>query len=223
MQEVPAGQDEFKTAFSSLTNGSSGPFRSQTHPSISSEYAQFTELVFACALSYQWQFNGTNLANATAAILALANVQPTVAGNYVVVVTNSLSAATSSVAALVVAVVPDPQLSAALGAALSRAHSPDQGNPDLAGLGSLWACNYEITNLSGLELAVNLTNLNLAGNAIGDLGVLTNLNHLSSLEVQNNSVADLSALAALTNLQHLALGGNPINRPQNEGVYRRED
>src|ERR1039458_2442989 len=50
MQEVPAGQDEFKTAFSSLTNGSSGPFRSQTHPSISSEYAQFTELVFACAL-----------------------------------------------------------------------------------------------------------------------------------------------------------------------------
>ena len=62
-----------------------------------------------------------------------------------------------------------------------------------------------------MELAANLTNLSLAGNAISDLGPLTNLQHLGSLEVQNNFVADLSALTALTNLHHLAAGGNPIN------------
>ena len=162
-------------------------------------------------LSYQWRFNGTNLANATAATLAFTNVQLTDAGSYVVVVTNSFSAATSSVATLVVGVVPDPQLKAALRSALSRTDYPRTSSEDLAALSSLWACNYEITNLSGLEWAANLTNLNLAGNAISDLGVLTNLIHLSSLEVQDNFVADLSALAALTNLHHLAVGGNPIH------------
>ena len=173
--------------------------------------ASFTVTAAGVApLSYQWQANGTNLADATAATLTFTNVQPTDAGNYVVVVTNSFGAATSSVATLVVGIVPDPQLKAALCSALSRTNDPGTNNADLAALSSLWACNYEITNLSGLELASNLTNLNLAGNAIRDLGVLRNLKRLGSLEVQDNFVSDLSALAALTNLHHLAVGGNPI-------------
>lgn len=53
-------------------------------------------------LSFQWRRNGTNLPGATAATLALANVQPAQAGSYVVVVTNSAGAATSAVATLTV-------------------------------------------------------------------------------------------------------------------------
>jgi uncharacterized repeat protein (TIGR03806 family) len=53
-------------------------------------------------LYYQWQLNGTNLIGATSNAFSLANVQLTDAGNYAVVVTNSLGVVISSNAALVV-------------------------------------------------------------------------------------------------------------------------
>jgi hypothetical protein len=53
-------------------------------------------------LSYQWQFNSTNIAGATANSLTLTNVQPGQAGNYLVVVSNALGAVTSSNAVLAV-------------------------------------------------------------------------------------------------------------------------
>ncbi len=57
------------------------------------------------ALSYQWQFNGTNLAGKTASSLILTNVANTNAGNYTVVVhdnSSSFSSVTSSVAVMTV-------------------------------------------------------------------------------------------------------------------------
>lgn len=57
-------------------------------------------------LSYQWQFNGTNTAGATASSLTLTNVQPDQAGSYLVIVSNALGVATSSNAVL--AVIPPP-------------------------------------------------------------------------------------------------------------------
>jgi lysophospholipase L1-like esterase len=57
-------------------------------------------------LQYQWQFNGLPLGNATNTAIALANVQVSNAGNYTVVVTNGLGAATSAPAALTVLVPP---------------------------------------------------------------------------------------------------------------------
>jgi len=46
-------------------------------------------------LRYQWQREGTNLPNATNPSLVLANVQPTQAGNYAVIVTNAIGQPTS--------------------------------------------------------------------------------------------------------------------------------
>jgi len=60
----------------------------------------------APALNYQWQFNSTNVAGATASSLILTNVQPGQAGDYLVIVSNALGAVTSSNAVLVV--VPSP-------------------------------------------------------------------------------------------------------------------
>jgi hypothetical protein len=57
-------------------------------------------------LYYQWRFNGTNLAGATAATISLTNIQPWNAGNYQVVVTNAGGAATSVSASLSVLGVP---------------------------------------------------------------------------------------------------------------------
>src|SRR5208282_849413 len=53
-------------------------------------------------LTYQWQFNGTNLYGATSTSLTLAGVQPANAGSYTVVVTNSVGSVTSAVAVLTV-------------------------------------------------------------------------------------------------------------------------
>jgi alpha-tubulin suppressor-like RCC1 family protein len=50
--------------------------------------------------SYQWNFNGTNIAGATSATLTLTNVQLTQAGNYAVLVTNIYGAAAGSNAVL---------------------------------------------------------------------------------------------------------------------------
>ena len=61
--------------------------------------------VLGC-LSYQWQFNGANIAGASNTNLTLTNVQPTNAGSYTVVVTNSLASVTSAVAVLTVLVPP---------------------------------------------------------------------------------------------------------------------
>ncbi|HWX21374.1 MAG TPA: immunoglobulin domain-containing protein [Candidatus Binatia bacterium] len=58
-------------------------------------------------LSYQWQFNGTNLAGATATSLSLTNVQSANGGNYTVVASNSLNAAVSMIATLTVLSAPN--------------------------------------------------------------------------------------------------------------------
>ncbi len=83
----------------------------QTHPQ-SQAVANGASVQFSVAASgeiapsYQWRFNGVNLANATTTQLRLTNVQPTDAGDYTVFVTNPFGAATSQVATLAVTVRP---------------------------------------------------------------------------------------------------------------------
>jgi hypothetical protein len=54
------------------------------------------------AASYQWRFNGTNLSGATSAVVQLANVQPSNAGDYSVGVSNAFGIVTSTAATLTV-------------------------------------------------------------------------------------------------------------------------
>jgi hypothetical protein len=57
-------------------------------------------------LSYQWRFNGTNLAGATTSTLPLSNVQTNNAGAYDVIITNAAGLTASAAAML--AVTPPP-------------------------------------------------------------------------------------------------------------------
>jgi sugar lactone lactonase YvrE len=57
-------------------------------------------------ISYQWQFNGTNLVGATNAFLIVTNVQPSQASAYQVIVSNSLGIATSQPAQVSVQIAP---------------------------------------------------------------------------------------------------------------------
>ncbi len=104
---------------------------------------------------------------------------------------------------------------------------------DMLRLGHLEASARQITDLTGLEHAVNLTSLSLDqnqirdikplagstilgglqlnGNSISDLSPLAGMTNLGSLDLRENSVSDLSPLVGLTVLEHLELSNNSIS------------
>ncbi len=59
------------------------------------------------AVTYQWQFNGSGIANATSSFLRVTNVQYANMGNYRVVVSNAFGVVTSAVARLTTDLVPE--------------------------------------------------------------------------------------------------------------------
>ena len=99
-------------------------------------------------------------------------------------------------------------------------------------LGSIIAADRQITDLTGLEHAVNtqdlflnsnqirdltpltgateLTNLEISENPISDITPLTKLKNLSELSCRNAQIRDIAPLARLTNLTKLDFSGNPI-------------
>ena len=81
---------------------------------------------------------------------------------------------------------------------------------DLHTLTALSAAGSEITDLTGLENAVNLTFLDLDDNQISDLSALSDLGNLVSVFVRNNDIVDLRPLSGLTNLTVLNFRGNQI-------------
>lgn len=125
--------------------------------------------------------------------------------------------------------IPDPGLKAAIENAL---WVTDPTSADMLRLTYLEGQARHITNLTGLEYAVNLQGLSLRFNQIGDLQPLAGLHNLTSLslndnritdvsplsglirlsllDIHNNRIADISALGGLVNVTTLALRENPI-------------
>ncbi|MCE2415289.1 hypothetical protein J4G07_14945 [Candidatus Poribacteria bacterium] len=68
----------------------------------------------------------------------------------------------------------------------------------------------EISDLTGLEYAVDLTNLSIHGNPIRDLTPLSNLKFLTLLFISGCLIEDVLPLAHLPNLEYLALTHNRI-------------
>ena len=66
-------------------------------------------------------------------------------------------------------------------------------------------------NLTGLEHATNLTQLNLSGNRIADLTPIARLNNLISLSLSSNQLSSLTPLENLTSLKSLDLSANGVN------------
>jgi internalin A len=171
------------------------------------------------AASFRWQRNGMDLADdsrisgAATDTLQITGVSTADAGVYRVRVwdpwftTNSLTAQLMIITNVVFA---DPNLEAAvrdqlgiLGGELTTA--------DLATMTSLDAGGRSITNLSGLEAAVNLNWLRLADNrGIQSFEPLTYLSVLNVLFVDGCGLSDLSGIARLTRLGHLGIGNNLI-------------
>ncbi len=93
---------------------------------------------------------------------------------------------------------------------------------EMATLTELRAPNADISDLTGLETAVNIQRLDLGreyvsaegrfinSNTISDLTPLMVLTQLTVLDLNDNAISDISALSGLTNLVVLRLGANVI-------------
>ena len=66
-----------------------------------------------------------------------------------------------------------------------------------------------VGSLTGLELAVNLSDVSLRHNAVSDLSPLAGL-PLVQLSLRHNAVSDLSPVAGMASLKGLYLSGNPL-------------
>ena len=107
--------------------------------------------------------------------------------------------------------IPDPNLRAAIAAELGKASGDPITTSDMVALRSLRARESNISDLTGLEHAINLTRLHLRDNSISDLSLLAGLTDLTSLDLSGNSISDITSLSGVTNLTKLYLSGNSIS------------
>lgn len=107
--------------------------------------------------------------------------------------------------------IPDPKLRKSLNSAFGMPEDAPLTEAQLGGLTILWAGSEGITDLTGIEHAVNLEELELSGNWISDLSPLSGLSSLEKLYLSKNEITDLSPLAGMTGLQHLYLEENTIS------------
>ena len=107
--------------------------------------------------------------------------------------------------------MPDPNLRTAIETELGKASGAPITADEMATLPRLEAPEADISNLIGLEHAINLKKLNLWGNSVKDLSPLAGLTNLTELYLGINSAPDLSPLVGLTNLESLFLDANGIS------------
>ena len=110
--------------------------------------------------------------------------------------------------------IPDPNLRAKIENTLGKASGAAFTIGEMAMLTQLDVQNAKISNLTGLEYAINLTTLVLRDNSVSDISALRNLTQLTTLVLASNSILDLSPLVANTGLgqgDEVDVRGNPLN------------
>ena len=107
--------------------------------------------------------------------------------------------------------MPDPALRQAIREELKLPADEPLTKEAMLQLTRLYAIEKDIVNVQGLEFAVNLTGLDLAGNAIKDISPLQSLTQLTHLGLGSTNLSDLSPLASLTALIDLDLGDNQLS------------
>ncbi len=101
-------------------------------------------------LSYQWNFNGTNILDATNSSLTLNNVLPAEAGNYSVLVTNLFGATNSSVGVLTV-ILP-----------------PTNCTPPSSGLVAWWPGQFNALDIAGADNGILTSNVSFDAGIVGE-------------------------------------------------------
>ena len=108
--------------------------------------------------------------------------------------------------------IPDLNLHAAIAEALGKSPNAPITVEDMEKLGPY--LNMEsrgIRDLTGLQFATNLIELDLDDNEISDLSPIAGLINLRDLDFPDNPVSDLSPIAGLINLAIIHAGGTPVS------------
>ena len=82
---------------------------------------------------------------------------------------------------------------------------------EMAALTSIDLQEAVISDLTGLDHAINLTELHLYNNSISDISAVAGLIHLTRLVLRDNPISDISPVAGLTNLTELGFQDNSIS------------
>ena len=106
--------------------------------------------------------------------------------------------------------IPDPNLRAAIEAALGKVPGAVITAADMARLERIEADDAGISDLRGLEAAINLERIEFRRNSISDLSPLKGLTRLDNIKLRDNKITDVSPLAGLTNVNWLGLEDNEI-------------
>ena len=124
--------------------------------------------------------------------------------------------------------IPDPYLAEAISDEVAWGHVVDTENIlDLISIGfptwEYWPPPFDYyvmefhascdgtTDLTGIEYAINLEKLSLAGSHVTYLSPLTDLTKMTDLSLGGNGVSDIGPLANLVNMEWLDLSGNSIS------------
>ena len=142
--------------------------------------AQFTVAATGLApLTYQWAFNGANIAGATNSSLTISNIQPANGGNYAAVVSNSFGAVTSSVAVLTVLLPPNIT-------------SQPASRTNVAGTDATFAVGASGTPAPGFQWQFNGANIN------GATGANLTVSNVQAVNAGNYSVIATNVAGAVT-------------------------
>ena len=109
--------------------------------------------------------------------------------------------------------IPDAALKAAINKTLGsgRPSTQDVTVDELAQITHLSVDSAtKVKNLTGLEKAVNLQELNIDGHEVASLALLSSLTKLTKLTATNNKITSIEPLKNLANINTLLLSGNAI-------------
>lgn len=107
--------------------------------------------------------------------------------------------------------IPDPNLASVVREKLGLSPSEDITKHVMLALIRLNLPNRQITDLTGLEHAINIRSLNFSSNQIQNITPLRKLTKLTSLNLFRNPINDITPLAELKNLTGLNCRGTHIN------------
>ena len=107
--------------------------------------------------------------------------------------------------------IADANLRAKIEETLGKVPGATITTADMVRLTQLDARETNISDLTGLQHATNLTGLNLGGNNFSNISPLAGLTNLRYLWLWDNNISDISPVTGLTNLIELVLPSNAIS------------
>ena len=126
------------------------------------------------------------------------------------VVAGMLSGITGPAAAVVVN-FPDANLELKVRNALSIPEPTPITDTDMETLGSFSAIGSSVSNIEGLQYAVNLNELALVYNQISDISAVSGLTNLGGLLLLDNQIETMNlSNSNLSSLQSFDIRGNPL-------------